>query len=96
MNIVVEEGEIVTVIMRVRVPRAATEDQLDEWLRFEIGGGSSLDMGNPLSKHEPQEWGNNNFEWTRDGVRGFREEFDHEDLGENHKRYRVRYREVRV
>ena len=96
MNIVVEEGEIVTVTMRVRVPAAATEEQLSEWLRFELGDGCGIPVDNPLNQHDVETWGSFGFDWKRDGVRGICEKFDHEDLPDGGKRYRVRHREVRV
>ena len=96
MKPVVEEGEIVTVTMRVRVPAAATEEQLNEWLHHYIAQDGDLPNDNPLSNDEPEAWASFGFEWKRDGLRGISEEFDYEDLPDGGKRYRVRHREVRV
>lgn len=96
MNTIVAEGEIVTITMSVRIPAAATEEQTEEWLRFQLRDGGGLTADNPLDRHDVETWGNFGFEWERDGVRGIREEFDHEDLPSGGKRYRVRYREVRL
>ena len=96
MNIVVEEGEIVTITISARIPAAATEEQTEEWLRFHLGDSGELAADNPLNKHHIETWGNFGFEWKRDGLRGIREEFDREDLPSGGSRCRVRYREVRI
>ena len=96
MKPVVEEGEIVTVTMRVRVPAAATEEQLNEWLHHYLAQDGDLPNDNPLSNDEPEAWANCGFAWKRDGFRGLLEEYGHENLSDGGRRYFVRYTEVRV
>lgn len=96
MSELVQESEIVKVEMTIRVPAGATEDQVEEWLRFELHAGGSISNENPLLRFSPESWGNFGFSWSREGSIGVREEFDHEELGEGRRRYRVRYREVPV
>jgi hypothetical protein len=93
MSELVQEGEIVEVRLRIRVPACASEDDVERWLKLELAHGGSLSVNSPLARHYPETWGPYGFEWEREGVIGVREEYDHEDLGEGKRRYKVRYRE---
>ena len=42
------EGLLVKVTMEVRVPKAATANEIDEWLRYSLGANGSCSMKNPL------------------------------------------------
>lgn len=43
-------GRIVRVTFDMIVPNAATRDDIEEWVRYETGGGS-ISLDNPLSDH---------------------------------------------
>lgn len=87
------EGMLVQVEMTVRVPVAATWDQIEKWLRFNLTQSGGLSLDNPLSSHAPEEW-SQTFDVDSEGRVGVREEFDHKDNPDGGRSYRVRYREV--
>lgn len=71
-------GALVKVTMVIRLPHAATEDQVDEWLRYSCGHQGGCSMKNPLLNGEAEPWGGyGSFEWEDTGYVGEREEFDH-------------------
>jgi hypothetical protein len=83
-------GTLVKVTMEVQLPVAATEDQVDEWLRYEMHATGSMTADNPLGQYEPEPFGPKDFSWVETGRVGRREEFGHEKT-ETGTRYRVRY-----
>ena len=42
----------VYVNFEVDVPEDATDDQIEEWLRFRLNDNGCMDGDNPLSKHD--------------------------------------------
>lgn len=94
MSAEIPAGSIIKIELELRLPVAATREQLDQWLPYGLlqAGGCALD--NPLLNEEPEEW-RNSFEWTDTGYIGTREEFDHKQEADGSKTYRVRYRTKR-
>lgn len=90
------EGTLIKIAMEVRLPVAATEDQVEEWVHYSVGhtGGCALD--NPLVHHDAQAWGSYGaFYWENTNYIGIREEFDSEEHADGSRTYRVRYRKER-
>ncbi|MDB5656128.1 MAG: hypothetical protein JWQ94_3741 [Tardiphaga sp.] len=87
-------GLLVKVEMTVRIPVAATWEQIEEYVSSEITGGGGVALDNPLLAEGLEEWANT-FEIDSDGIVGIREEFDHKDMPDGGRSYKVRYREVR-
>lgn len=56
-KLVMPEGSLIEVRMTLRLPHAATPEQIDEWLSMEIGKFGSMSVENPLSRDEPESWG---------------------------------------
>lgn len=48
------EGRLIKVESLVRLPAAATPDQVEEWIEFSAFGAGSMRLDNPLSTHEPE------------------------------------------
>jgi len=87
------EGSIIRVDFEVRLPNAATRKQIEEWIEFALGAGC-MSADNPLSDADLEAWAHS-ANITDTGMRGWREEFDHE-ITERGRSYKVRYRrEVR-
>jgi hypothetical protein len=87
-------GLLVKVEMTVRIPVAATMDQIEEWLGYTVTQSGGCSTENPLLSEELEEWANT-LEIDTDGTVGIREEFDHKDRPDGGRSYKVRYREVR-
>lgn len=51
----IPEGALITVEFEMRLPISATDDEIDEWIKYELGGGS-ISGKNPLSAHELEYW----------------------------------------
>lgn len=49
------EGRLIKVEFELRLPIAATKEQVAEWVTFCIGGGS-IQGDNPLSDHDLDYW----------------------------------------
>jgi zinc transporter ZupT len=45
-------GEVVEVRASVRVPAAATDKQVEEWLRFQFGFTGGIENANPLVDYD--------------------------------------------
>lgn len=89
-----EAGRLVKVTMEIRLPVAATEDQVESWLRHELAGLGSCAASNPLLAHDPEVFGDN-FSWDDTGIIGHREEFGHVTEGST-TTSQVRYRRERA
>lgn len=87
---ILPEGTLVRVSMEVRLPCAADRKHVEEWLSYNVGQTGMLNGENPLSFHETEAWGSS-FDWQDTGLRGRREEYGHEDLGDGSTGYSVRY-----
>lgn len=84
------EGSLLEISFELRLPVAATKEQVNEWARYAIleTGGCSRD--NPLLNWGPEEWANS-FSWEDTGLIGRREEFDNVQHPDGSRSYRVRY-----
>lgn len=89
------EGSLVTVTMEVRIPRAATREQIEEWAEHNIGQTGSISIHNPLYPHEPEAWGSGGVLLTDTGLVGTRHEYGHEAIPGGGRRYNVRYSRTR-
>ena len=58
---VIPEGTLIEVTMTIRMPCAATPEQLEEWLQFDVGNAGSLSDENPLRDKERESWGTINW-----------------------------------
>lgn len=68
--LVIPEGSLIEVSLRIKLPHAATPEQITEWLEMEIGGFGTLDMDNPLARDEPQSFGFRTPKWEDTGLIG--------------------------
>lgn len=50
------EGRLVRITFDVRLPAAATKEQIEDWVELSLGCGS-MAMDNPLSEYEPEPFG---------------------------------------
>lgn len=89
------EGELIEVRLTVRLPVAATAEQVEEWLEHEAGGGS-IELNNPLISHGLEAWSPASLDWKGLGEIGIREECDHRPTPTGGTRYTVMYRRVPV
>lgn len=94
MTEIIPEGTLVKISFEMRLPVAATDEQIDEWARYAVCQNGGCSMSNPLINEGPNEWGNT-FEWKDTGMIGTREEFDHTDLPNGGRSYRVRHHRTR-
>lgn len=86
------EGSLLKVTIEVRLPAAATEDEVDAWLRFDFRDNGSIDSDNPLLHFSAEPWGSfGSFEWEPTGEIGRREEYDSVPTDGGGRRYKVRY-----
>lgn len=96
MSDLMREGELVEVKMTVRIPKAATVDDVEEWLRFEFRDNGSMRNANPLSSCEPEPWGSSRFEWEPLGEIGTRRESDHWEKPDGSRGCTVHYARTRL
>lgn len=85
----VEEGTILRVTMEVRLPVAATADQISEWLKSEVGQFGGVSISNPLRIEGPQAFGYE-VNWDDTGMTGREEEYDRVDHGDGRSTYKTR------
>jgi hypothetical protein len=71
-------GSLIRVTFEMRLPTAASEDQVDEWVGFELGGGS-MSVDNPLCSYDLESWGYSPL-LTDTGMVGRTEETDREAI----------------
>lgn len=57
------EGSLVKVEILVRLPVAATWDQVKEWLPYSLCNTGGCSTDNPLVNHDPNYWGSDGFKW---------------------------------
>jgi len=88
-------GSLISVSMEVRIPCAATFEQVEEWLSYEVGGVGSISMDNPLRSYGPEPWGSGSVEAEDTGMIGTSEEYGHETLPGGGRRYKVRHTRAR-
>ena len=89
-----QEGELVKVSMEVRIPTAATVEDVNEWLQFNFGAGSCKN-GNPLSVYCVEPFGPSfDCEWM--GQIGRVERNLKEERADGSKIYSVRYCRERI
>ena len=44
----IEAGTEIAISLKIKLPTAATEDQINEWLRFQLNDNGSMSVSNPL------------------------------------------------
>jgi hypothetical protein len=90
------EGELIKVELEIRVPKAATEKQVKEWIHFSLLQNGSIGPENPLYNERCDSWwGPFGMSWKSTGMIGRREEFDRVKTDDG-ERYRVRYHRDRI
>lgn len=93
---VLPEGSLVDVRMTVRLPHAATTDQVDEWLSFSFGQNGTMSEDNSLQNDEPEPFSHHDFEWNDTGETGRVVDTDRQELGDGRATWKRRYvREIR-
>ncbi len=90
------EGLLVKVTMEIRVPKAATDDEIDEWLRFSLGANGSCSGKNPLINSAVEPFGGFGFDWEDTGQTGREERILKEERADGSKLYSVRHHRERV
>jgi hypothetical protein len=58
-----EAGTEIEVTLRIKLPRPATEAEVEEWLRFELNDNGHMQMANPLSEQMVEPIFPNGFGW---------------------------------
>jgi len=87
-----EAGELIEVRLTVQLPKAATAQEVDAWLKFHLGANGAMSMAHPLIDHDVEVWGAfGAFAWDATGQIGVREEFNHQDMGNGKRQCSVRY-----
>jgi len=56
MTNVLPEGSIIDVHIQIRLPAAATQEQVEEWFNFAALDGGSMQHTNPLSDEAVETW----------------------------------------
>lgn len=84
-----QEGELIKVEMEIRLPAAATPQQVKQWIEYETHRCGSISNSNPLLHHEMEVFGGE-LHWDFTGYTGREEKFD-ERPTERGVTYRVRY-----
>ncbi len=46
-----------TITFKIEIPDGITKEQVEEWVRFELGDHPSISMKNPLSKSDIEPFG---------------------------------------
>lgn len=85
------KGSLIKVEMMVRLPVAANDEQIEEWLRTGMANEGSINTKNPLISEPVEAWGSYGLTWEDTGDEGRAVDFDHEDLGGGCTQYRTRY-----
>lgn len=88
------EGSLLKIEATVRLPAAATEAEITDWLESNIANLGGIDDDNPLLSEGVEVFGHA-LEWRDTGEQGREVKFDHEDLGEGRSQYKVRYERTR-
>lgn len=91
MSETIPEGAVVEVELKIRVPKAATYEQVEEWLRFCLRDNGTMESANPLGGYEPEPWGNFSFDWRWDGDIGREERSNYQEHPDGRKSWSVRY-----
>lgn len=90
MTRILPEGTILRIEMELRLPVAATVNEVEEWLRYEMAKSGGCSHANPLLDKEPEEWAHS-FEVHETGLVGRVEEFDNAPIEGGGRTYHVRY-----
>lgn len=94
MTVQLPEGSLITVTMEVRLPVAATAEQISAWVNYGCGNVGGIALDNPLINHDPQPW-RDRVKWDDSGYSGRREEYGHEKRADGATYYNVRYHRER-
>ena len=54
----------IEITMRIKLPMAATEAEVDEWLRYKLNDNGSMQMANPLYSKAVEPVFPMGFDWT--------------------------------
>lgn len=85
------EGGIIKLTFELRLSKAATEDQVEEWLRFAVLQNGSIAGDNPLINENADSFGPPpSIDWTYTGMIGRTEKFNVVKT-ETGERYSIRY-----
>ena len=85
------EGLLVKVTMEIRVPKAATAAEIDEWLRYSLGDSGPCSMKNPLVDCAVETFGPSGFDCKRSDEIGREERTLKEERADGSKIYSVRF-----
>ena len=85
------EGELVTVTMTVRCPKAGKREDFDEWLRFELTRSGGMKIANPYCDQEVKIWGNCSFDWDSTGHVGYEQHSNHWKKADGSSGYTIHY-----
>ena len=88
------EGSLLKVSFELRLPVAATQEQVEEWIQYAVCQTGGCSMDNPLVHHGPNAWGSS-FDWEDTGMIGTREEFNHWSKPDGSRGCTVRHRRER-
>lgn len=83
-------GALIEVKVEIRLPVAATIENVDQWIRYALLQNGGISFDNPLLNAEPEEF-DRTLNWQWHGLVGRREEFDHRDDPDGSKSFRVRF-----
>lgn len=88
---VLPEGALIRVQFELRLPAAATAEQVEQWLKYEISSVGKIGIDHPLVNHAPNIWPPTDLWLGWHGERGVREEYDHGKHVDGSTYYHVRY-----
>lgn len=83
------EGRIIRIEFEARLPAAATKEQIDQWVAFELGSGS-MPRDNPLGQHDLEYW-QSKPALTDSGMNGRIEDFGHRHSASGGATFQRRY-----
>ena len=85
------EGLLIKVELTVRLPVAATRDDVKEWLPFALCSTGGCSMDNPFVHYDADSWGSDGLKWESLREIGGWEDFDHATDPDGSATFRRRY-----
>ena len=86
-----QEGDLIKVTVEIRLPKSAADEEVDDWLRFNLLQCGSISQKNPLYGECPEDFGPFGLDWEATGMRGRKEEYDHQPTEGGGVKYKVKY-----
>lgn len=83
-------GALLEVKVEIRLPAAASIEDVDEWIRYAMLQSGGVSCDNPLINAEPEEFGRT-LNWQWHGLVGRTEVFDLREFPDGSKTYRTRF-----